>query len=100
MTMAQINKDYQDMKEPENNIITGGLNFGEAIQQLKEGQRVAREGWNGKGQWLGLLLPALLPTTAVQMTLPYIYICTVQGDLMPWLASQTDMLADDWGIVS
>lgn len=86
------------MTEPQHNIITGGLSFGEAIQQLKEGQRVAREGWNGKGQWLGLLLPE--EDARGEMTLPYIYIRTVQGDFVPWAASQTDMLAEDWGIVS
>lgn len=88
------------MTEPENNIITGGLNFGEAIQQLKEGQRVAREGWNGKGQFLQLLIPVGPVMDETRTWLPYIYICTVQGNFVPWTPSQTDMLADDWGIVS
>ena len=85
------------MTDPaEHSIITGGLSFGEAIQQLKEGQRVAREGWNGPGQYIGLREA----TPTGDMDLPYLYICTVQNEIVPWLASQTDMLADDWGIVS
>lgn len=66
--------------------------FGEAIKRLKEGINVHRQGWNGKGQYLGLQTPDSLS----KMTLPYIYITTVQGDRVPWLASQTDMLAEDW----
>ena len=37
-----------------------------------------------------------VPDKHSKMTLPYIYMKTVQGDLVPWIASQTDMLADDW----
>ena len=68
------------------------MNFGQALQELKAGNRVQRKGWNGKGQWLGLQIP----DEVSKMSLPYIYICTVQGDLVPWLASQTDLLAEDW----
>ncbi len=63
-----------------------------ALSLLKTGRRVAREGWNGKGQWLMMQVP----DKDSKMTLPYIYIRTVQGDLVPWLASQTDLLAEDW----
>ena len=66
--------------------------FGWALIVLKEGGLVCREGWNGKGQWLELQTP----DENSKMTLPYIFIRTVQGDLVPWLASQTDMLATDW----
>lgn len=69
--------------------------FGAALEALKDGQAVAREGWNGKGQWLELQEP----DEGSKMTLPYIFIVTVQGDLVPWLASQTDMLADDWHVM-
>ena len=71
------------------------MNFGDAIVALKEGKRVSRAGWNGKGMWLGLQVP----DTHSKMTLPYIYMKTAQDDLVPWLASQTDMLAEDWGLV-
>lgn len=68
------------------------MTFSDALMVLKEGRRIWRDGWNGKGQWLGLQKP----DAHSKMTLPYIYIHTVQGDLVPWLASQTDLLSDDW----
>jgi hypothetical protein len=49
-------------------------------------------GWNGKGMWIQLMHP----TEQSDMTLPYIYMKTACGNLVPWLASQTDILADDW----
>ena len=67
--------------------------FDAAIVALKEGKRVTRKGWNGQGMWLSLVLPA------EQNHLPYIQMSTVNGQLVPWLASQTDMLANDWMIV-
>lgn len=66
--------------------------IGIALQTLRRGGRVCREGWNGRGQYLELQTP----DSNSKMTLPYIYIHTVQGDLVPWLASQTDILAEDW----
>lgn len=72
------------------------MTFGEAISALKEGKRVSRTGWNGKGMWLELQVP----DAHSKMTLPYIYMKTAQDDLVPWLASQTDVLAEDWGIVA
>lgn len=71
------------------------MNFGEAIEALKVGEMVCRSGWNGKGMWLELQRP----DEHSKMGLPYIYMSTVTGELVPWLASQTDMLADDWEIV-
>lgn len=71
------------------------MDFGNALNALKSGHSVARSGWNGKGMWLRLQRP----DDNSKMTLPYIYMSTAQGDLVPWLASQTDMLADDWEIV-
>lgn len=66
--------------------------FGWALTTLKTGFRVTRTGWNGKGMWLALQVPDEMS----KMTLPYIYMTTVKGDRVPWLASQTDMLATDW----
>jgi hypothetical protein len=68
------------------------MDFGMALMTLRAGLRVARSGWNGKGMWLELQVP----DANSKMTLPYIYMSTAQGDLVPWLASQTDLLATDW----
>lgn len=70
-------------------------NFGDAIQALKTGHKVARIGWNGKNMHLELQRP----DEHSKMTLPYIFMFTAQGDRVPWLASQTDMLAEDWVLV-
>lgn len=72
--------------------MTNTLNFGQAIEALKQGKRVARTGWNGKNMHLELQRP----DGHSKMTLPYIYMYTAQGDNVPWLASQTDMLSEDW----
>ena len=69
--------------------------FGFALDALRRGEKVRRAGWNGKGMWLALQVP----DAHSKMSLPYIYMSTVTGDLVPWLASQTDMLAEDWEVV-
>jgi hypothetical protein len=66
--------------------------IGKAVKEMENGSRVSRTGWNGPDQYLELQRP----DEHSKMTLPYIYIRTVQGDLVPWLCSQTDMLARDW----
>jgi hypothetical protein len=71
------------------------MNFGSALSLLRQEKRVTRTGWNGPDQYLELQIP----DAHSKMTLPYIYIRTVQGDLVPWLASQTDILAYDWQVV-
>ena len=77
------------------------MNFGEALAKLKAGGKVARRGWNGKGMWLEMQRP----DTFSKMTLPYVYLnypddaANTPGARVPWLASQTDMLAEDWGVV-
>jgi Protein of unknown function (DUF2829) len=87
---------------------TTGLSFGMAIEALKLGERVARAGWNGKGMWLAMIQRAswqVDPTVNKKMgahslnALPWIGMKTVDAGFVPWLASQTDMLADDWMIV-
>lgn len=93
------------------------MSFGHAIAALKAGHKVARAGWNGKGMWL-ILVPG---TPAAQLRdgtpykaalgldeceiLPHIDMWTTNASgrraMLPgWLASQSDMLADDWMIVS
>ena len=78
-----------------------GMTFGQAIEAMKRGDKVSRAGWNGKGLWLELQAPG----ANSKMTLPYIFMSypsyakTTPGARVPWLASQTDMLAEDWAIV-
>lgn len=78
-----------------------GFSFGRALKLLKEGKCVARKGWNGKGIYIKLQTP----DEHSKMTFPYIYMVTtgLETDnpdapkgVVPWLASQTDMLAEDW----
>lgn len=83
------------------------MNFGQAIEALKAGKKVARSGWNGKGMFLYLVPAGEYPArTAVAKSVwgedglvpyqAYIAMKTVQGTVVPWLASQTDLLAEDW----
>lgn len=67
-------------------------NFGWALAQLKAGKVVTRDGWNGKGQFLQLQVP----DEHSKMKRPYIFISPIDGQLVPWVASQTDLLANDW----
>lgn len=93
-----------------------GISFGMAIEAMKMGLKVARTGWNGKGMWL-ILVPgsenikpvAGTPYSNAGLTqeiqiLPHIDMFTVDSTgrraMLPgWLASQTDMLSDDWQII-
>ena len=79
------------------------MNFGDALKVLRNGGKVFRQGWNGAGIFIGLQNP----DENSFMTFPYIYIDTTQllthnplapKGRIPWLASQTDMLAEDWVI--
>ena len=77
------------------------MTFGLALECLKKGIHVCRAGWNGKGMWLELQRP----DAHSKMTLPYVFLNypadaqNTPGARVPWLASQTDMLAEDWKIV-
>ncbi len=66
--------------------------FGWAINEMKAGSRVFRRGWNGKNMWIAIQQVH----TDGDMTVPYIYIKTADNQRVPWLASQTDMLVEDW----
>jgi hypothetical protein len=70
--------------------------IGWAVKEMHNGNRVCRAGWNGKNMYLELQVP----DENSKMTLPYVYMRTVQGDLVPWLCSQTDLLASDWEIAA
>ena len=87
-----------------------GMTFGIAVELLKKGFKVAREGWNGKGMFLYHVPTAsYAPCTEIGKECAtddgkvpygaYIAMKTAQGNVVPWLASQTDMLAEDWVIV-
>lgn len=98
-----------------------GLTFGDAIEALKAGKKVARAGWNGKGMWLAMS-PGVKDLLADKFwagpnrefavanggsaeVLPCITMKTVNAHgreaiLMGWLASQTDMLSEDWAVVA
>lgn len=70
------------------------MTFAQALEALKRGKKVRRDGWNGKGMWLALQVP----DEHSKMGLPYIYMSTAQGKLVPWVCSHTDMLSDDWAV--
>lgn len=91
-----------------------GMDIGDAIRAMRtEGKRVARTGWNGKGMWLcyqrgypeGVSINANtaratgLPEGSTCRFLPYIMMRTAHDEFVPWLASQTDLLACDWVVV-
>lgn len=77
-----------------------GMTFGQAIEALKAGERVARQGWNGKGMWLGLHVGTFVREGAELEYSAYIMMKTADNKLVPWLASQTDMLAEDWEVLA
>ena len=81
------------------------MDFGQALTELKNGNRVKRKGWNGDGIFLALQVP----DKNSKMTQPYIYIDTLglktnnpnaPKGRVPWLASQTDMQTEDWEVVN
>jgi hypothetical protein len=88
--------------------------IGWAVKQMYNGQRVRRAGWNGKGMWLilvpgskGLTVDEGRPLAQAGLEvgtkfnyLPHVDMFTAQGDLVPWLCSQTDLLATDWELAT
>lgn len=86
------------------------MDFSEALKALKLGHRVMREGWNGKGMFLFLVpgstfnvnRPPLLGIYEEGTEVNYhahIDMKTADGTIVPWLASQTDLLSDDWELI-
>lgn len=89
------------------------FNFSAALQLCKVGRRIQREGWNGKGMYVvyqkgypeGIPINSNTaeaigqPEGTVHRFLPYLMMFTAQGAFVPWLASQTDILADDWVVL-
>lgn len=88
----------------------GGLSFSAVIAFLKDGYKFQRRGWNGKGMFIYLVpgskfsvnrppLLGIYPEGTEITYLPHIDMRTADGACVPWLASQTDILAEDWQIV-
>lgn len=86
------------------------MKFGEAIEELKNGCKITRTGWNGKGMFLYYVPANSYPAqTGVAKAYfgedakvpyrAYIAMKTVDEDVVVWTASQTDVLAEDWTIV-
>lgn len=86
------------------------MNFSDALNLVKEGKKISREGWNGKGMFLFLVqgstfkvnrppLLGIYPEGTEVTYCPHIDMKTADDKVVPWLASQTDILADDWGVV-
>jgi len=86
--------------------------FGWALAQLKEGKKLSRSGWNGKDQWVCYMGGTTIPADLInERTKKYVadgqdlkvqgyFVIFTKGTWCPgWLASQGDMLADDWGVV-
>lgn len=86
------------------------MNFGQALDALKSGNKVGRAGWNGKDMFLFLVpgstftvnRPPLLGIYPEGTTISYrahVDMRTANGEVVPWICSQSDMLEDDWEIV-
>lgn len=84
------------------------LSFGDAMREMKCGNKVARSGWNGKGMFLFLIagdswyfdtdVDGVEDCDGVK-TLPFVCMKTADNKLVPWLASQTDVIANDWMVI-
>lgn len=83
------------------------MNFSKALEAVRIGARITRKGWNGKGLWIEVQRP----DANSKMTRPYLFIVSPPGstsqfggtqklERVPWLASQTDILAEDWEILA
>lgn len=86
------------------------MNFGQALELIKLGSKVARKGWNGKGMFIFLVqgstftvnrppLLGIYPEGTLINYCPHIDMRTADGSIVPWLASQTDVLAEDWEVL-
>lgn len=104
-TLSNIMSDEWILADETNTSILGGtptFNFGEAIKYLKRGFKVKRQGWNGKDQFLVYIDPyyndqfKLIEEAPLGTFYGYVAIKTNYNAIVPWFASQTDMLADDW----
>ena len=111
------NKEWQAALQSENLIVrvkkepSMSMNFGDALAALKDGEKVARHGWNGAGMFAYLVPAASYPVQtgaaashfgegSMVPYRAYLAIKTVDGDVATWAPSCSDVLAEDWGIVA
>lgn len=103
-TLSNVLSEEWVVADNENCTLLGGtptFNFGEAIKYLKRGLKVCRQGWNGKGMYLAHVnsyqykVDGEVHKDSLFLS-PWIGMKTADGKFVPWLASQTDMLAEDW----
>lgn len=100
------------MENPTTNSPQGSYssNFGGALSALNNGRKVSRTGWNGQGMFLFLVqgstfsvnrapLLGIYPEGTEINYRSHIDMKTVDGSIVPWVASQTDLLADDWQVI-
>jgi hypothetical protein len=87
------------------------MDFSEALDKVKSGRKIARTGWNGRGMFLYLVpgsmfsvnkapLLGIYPAGTTVTYRPHIDLVTADGQSVPWVASQTDLLEDDWVVVN
>lgn len=83
-----------------------GCTFGHAVELLKSGFKLARKGWNGKGMYISYVDPKEWNSSELERPWdkdlkprPWIGIKTVDNEYMPWVPSQSDVLAEDWVII-
>lgn len=82
------------------------MDIGQAVSALREGSRVGRAGWNGKGMWLALVFNhnasgevETKDEVYEAVLADYVVMRTADDRIVPWLCSQTDLLAMDWEVV-
>ena len=92
------------------------MDYSDALRKLKDGHRVARSGWNGKGMWLYWIAADCYAVKADSFNglregsftgmsiepielLPWLGMKTADNKFVPWLCSQTDAAAEDWEVV-
>lgn len=82
------------------------MSFSMALEAMKRGECVNRLGWNGKGMYIYITSAKIVKRQIFQGHGPdplvnskFIVMCTASGSIIPWLASQSDLLADDWCVV-
>ena len=91
----------------EKNIAIGVAPIGSfswALMRLKEGAKIQRKGWNGKGMWITvyeqpLFAPITVKDNNYKIDCPMLFIKTVKGTLNTWVPSISDLFAEDWEVV-